>query len=140
MDPIRQLQRPRQGRVLGGVSVGLANHTGASVALVRLGFVASALFAGFGVLLYLAAWALIPEEGAECSAAEQWLQNLTTPGRRIGAFLIGIAALIVLAGATPVTILAAATLLAGAALLSRDAAPNPNTTAVAPTGADEETE
>jgi phage shock protein PspC (stress-responsive transcriptional regulator) len=139
-NPVRRLHRPHRGRVLGGVAAGLADHTGASVALIRLGFVVSTLFAGFGVLLYLAAWALIPEQGAEQSAAERWLQNLTTPGRRLGAFLIGIAALIVLAGAAPVTILAAATLLAGAALLSRDNEPSRVTAAAAPAGTEEETE
>ncbi len=103
---------------MGGVAAGIAEHTGSSVGLVRLGFLITALFAGFGVLLYLAAWALVPAEGAERSAAESWLGNLTTPGKRLGAFLIGLAVLVVLAGAAPVTILVAVFLLAAAALLA----------------------
>ena len=113
-----RLRRPREGRVLGGVAAGIAEHTQSSVGLVRLGFLITALFAGFGVLLYLAAWALLPAEGAENSAAETWLGNLTTPGKRLGAFLIGLAVLVVLAGAAPVTILVAVFLLAAAALLA----------------------
>lgn len=113
-----RLERPKDNRVLGGVAAGIADQTGASVGLVRLGFLIAALFAGFGVLLYVAAWLLIPETGADQSSAERWLENLTTPGKRLGAFLIGIAALVILAGAAPVTIFAAATLLAAAALLS----------------------
>ncbi|MEA2003057.1 MAG: hypothetical protein U9N84_14370, partial [Actinomycetota bacterium] len=50
------------------------------------------------------------------------LKNLTTPGKRVGAFLIGLAALIILTGAAPVTVLAAATLLVAAALLSTKSA------------------
>jgi len=116
--PKTRLRRPREGRVLGGVAAAVAGHTGASVGLVRLGFLVAALFGGFGVVLYLAAWALLPSDDEETAPAEQWLHNLTTPGRRLGAFLIGIAGLIVLAGAAPATILAAVVLLAAAALLA----------------------
>jgi phage shock protein PspC (stress-responsive transcriptional regulator) len=121
----RRLERPDSDRVLGGVAAGVAAHTGASVGLVRLGFLIAALFGGFGVLLYLAAWVLIPPAEADSSAAERWLANLTTPGKRLGAFLIGIAALVILTGAAPLTILAAATLLAAAALLSNDTTTGP---------------
>jgi uncharacterized RDD family membrane protein YckC len=89
-----------------------------------MAFVIAALFGGFGIVLYAAAWALVPAEG-EDSAAERWLKNLTTPGKRVGAFLIGIAALIVLTGAAPVTILVAVTLLAAAALMSTNSANTP---------------
>ena len=114
----RRLTRPTEGRVLGGVAVGLANHTGASVGLVRLGFLVAALFGGLGIVLYAAAWALLPGEHDDDTAAERWLRNLTTPGKRLGAFFIGLAALIVLAGAAPATIVAAVVLLAAAALLA----------------------
>lgn len=115
-----RLRRPRQGRVLGGVAAAIAEHTGASVGLVRLGFLVTALLGGFGVVLYLAAWALMPSDDEDQAPAERWMHDLTTPGKRLGAFLIGIAGLIVLAGAAPATVLAAATLLAAAALLSND--------------------
>jgi phage shock protein PspC (stress-responsive transcriptional regulator) len=114
----QRLQRPREGRVLGGVAAGISQHTGASIAAIRLGFLVAALFGGFGILLYAAAWALLPDAEAATTPAEQWLANLTTPGKRIGAFLIGLAALIVLAGAAPLSILGAVVLLAAAALLA----------------------
>ncbi len=114
----QKLQRPAEGRVLGGVASAIANHTGASVGLVRLGFLVTALFGGFGVVLYAAAWALTPSAGEPKSPAESWLGNLTTPGKRLSAFLIGMAAVIVLAGAAPATIFAAIALLAAAALLA----------------------
>ncbi len=123
-----RLRRPRNGRVLGGVAAAVADHTGASVGLVRLGFLVPALLGGFGIVLYVAAWALLPSDDEEASPAERWLHNLTTPGKRLGAFLVGIAGLIVLAGAAPATILAAAVLLAAAALFAND---NPTPEAVA---------
>ncbi|MCP4305369.1 MAG: PspC domain-containing protein [bacterium] len=138
---IKRLQRPDEGRVLGGVAAALANHTKASAGLIRLGFLITALFGGFGVVLYAAAWALIPGQGETESAAELWLRNLTTPGKRAGAFFIGLAALVILAGAAPATVLAAIALLAAAALLSSERSPFPgSTTAVAVNPAGEETE
>ncbi|MCP3999179.1 MAG: PspC domain-containing protein [bacterium] len=113
-----RLTRPTEGRVLGGVAAAVANHTGSSVGIVRLGFLVAALFGGFGIILYLAAWALMPGEGEGESAAERWLRNLTTPGKRLGAFFVGLAGLVVLAGAAPATIFAAVALLAAAALLA----------------------
>ena len=113
-----RLERPVDGRVLGGVAVAIAQRSGASVGLVRLGFLVAALFGGLGIILYAAAWALIPGQAQSESPAEQWLSNLTTPGRRLGAFLIGIAGLIVVVAAAPATLVAAVILLAAAALLS----------------------
>lgn len=133
-----RLKRPHEGRVLGGVAAAIAEHTGASVGLVRLGFLVTALFGGFGIVLYAAAWALMPGQGEPQSAAERWLHNLTTPGKRLGAFLVGVAALIVLAGAAPATILAAVTLLAAAALLANTPSSTPTPTpAPSPAGPEE---
>ena len=138
----QRLERPTEGRVLGGVAAGISRHTGASVALIRLGFLVAALFGGFGIILYAAAWALLPGEGEQNTAAERWLKNLTTPGKRAGAFLIGLAALVVLAGAAPFTILAAVVLLAAAALLATDkkAEPAPCVPATATAPSTEEME
>lgn len=110
--------------------------------MIRLGFLVAALFGGFGIILYAAAWALIPDQDAAATPAERWLKNLTTPGKRAGAFLIGLAALVVIAGAAPFTILAAVVLLAAAALLANDKQAGPAATAapVAAAASTEETE
>ena len=54
--------RPREGRMLAGVCVGLADQFGISVTLVRLAFVLGLVFSG-GVFLivYLALWMAMPE-------------------------------------------------------------------------------
>jgi phage shock protein PspC (stress-responsive transcriptional regulator) len=55
-----QLVRVRRGRMIGGVCGGIARRFGWSPALVRLLFVVSCLLPGPQVLLYLAAWVLMP--------------------------------------------------------------------------------
>ena len=54
--------------MLAGVCAGLAEHFGVDVNLVRLGFAIVTIFsAGVGVLVYLAAWVILPEEGDDTS-------------------------------------------------------------------------
>jgi signal transduction histidine kinase/phage shock protein PspC (stress-responsive transcriptional regulator) len=54
------LVRPAEGRVVGGVAVGLAAHLGLRVRHVRVLFVVTTFFGGAGVVLYLWLWALAP--------------------------------------------------------------------------------
>jgi len=58
------LRRVRGGRLLTGVARGLAEHLGIRPILVRLGFMllATPLFEGLGMLLYVALWAVLPSE------------------------------------------------------------------------------
>ncbi|MBN2112981.1 MAG: PspC domain-containing protein [Acidimicrobiia bacterium] len=60
--PTRRLYRSRGDRMLGGVAAGLADYLQVDSALVRLAFVALVLAAGTGILLYVIAWIVIPEE------------------------------------------------------------------------------
>jgi phage shock protein PspC (stress-responsive transcriptional regulator) len=55
------LVRPQDGRMVAGVCAGLAAHFGIDVNRVRLGFAAFTIFWGVGALIYLIAWAVIPE-------------------------------------------------------------------------------
>jgi phage shock protein C len=64
----RRIYRSRTDRILGGVAGGLAKYLGVDPVLIRLAFVAL-LFAGIGVLLYIVAWIIVPEEPVE--GAEQ---------------------------------------------------------------------
>jgi phage shock protein PspC (stress-responsive transcriptional regulator) len=58
----RGLVRPRQGRVLAGVIVGLANRFGVSPNVARLIFILSMLLPGPQILAYVALWILMPSE------------------------------------------------------------------------------
>ena len=66
----RLLLRPRKGRLVAGVCVGLADYFGVDVNLVRLGFGVFTVFWGLGLLIYGLAWLVLPEEGESSSILE----------------------------------------------------------------------
>jgi len=64
------LVRSRKGRMAAGVCAGLADYFGFDVTLVRVVVaVVCVITGGAGILAYLVAWALIPEEGESTSIA-----------------------------------------------------------------------
>lgn len=63
-DPLPQpLLRAQRGRWLAGVCRGLADRWGTPVGQVRVLFAVAALFAGLGVIAYVACWLVLPAEG-----------------------------------------------------------------------------
>jgi signal transduction histidine kinase len=56
-----RLHRVREGRLLGGVCTGLGRHLGVDPLLVRVAFVVTAAAGGVGLVLYVLAWATLPE-------------------------------------------------------------------------------
>jgi phage shock protein PspC (stress-responsive transcriptional regulator) len=60
--PARRLTRSRDDRVLGGVAAGIARFFAVDPIVIRILFVVAAVFAGVGVLAYVAGWLLLPEE------------------------------------------------------------------------------
>lgn len=58
----KRLIRSRKDAVLGGVCGGLGEYFDADANLVRLLFILFAVLTGFGILVYLALWLLLPEE------------------------------------------------------------------------------
>ena len=63
--------------MVAGVASGLAQHLDLDVTAVRFGFVAASLLLLGGIggpLLYLAAWALVPEDGKESSIVSDTFQ------------------------------------------------------------------
>ena len=72
----KRLYRSRKSQVVAGVCAGLAEYFNVDANLVRLVFAVVAVFtAGVGVLLYLAAWVILPEEGEDTSIAETWVHK-----------------------------------------------------------------
>lgn len=71
----KRLYRRREGRVVAGVCVGLAAYFSVDVTLVRLAFALFTIFWGLGVLVYLIAWAVIPEEGEPVSIVEGMIKK-----------------------------------------------------------------
>jgi phage shock protein PspC (stress-responsive transcriptional regulator) len=72
----KRLYRSRKSQMLAGVCAGLAEHFSVDVNLVRLVFAIVTIFsAGLGLLIYLAAWVILPEEGEDTSIAETWMNK-----------------------------------------------------------------
>jgi phage shock protein C len=71
----KRLLRVRQGRMVAGVCAGLARYFGVDANLVRLAFGVFAIFYGLGILLYLIAWMILPEEGENGSILESLISK-----------------------------------------------------------------
>jgi phage shock protein C len=72
----KPLVRTREGRLVAGVCSGLGEHFNVDPNLIRLIFALLTVFSlGLGALVYLAGWALIPEEGEKSSIAENFIKK-----------------------------------------------------------------
>lgn len=58
----KRLVRPREGRKIAGVCLGLAEYFDLDVSLMRLVWVLAVIFGGSGLLAYIVGWIVIPEE------------------------------------------------------------------------------
>jgi phage shock protein C len=74
-DGTKRLYRLRDGRVVAGVCAGLAAYLGVDPTLVRLAFALLTIFGGAGVLLYLCAWIVMPEEGGDGTSIAETFVN-----------------------------------------------------------------
>ncbi len=73
--PHPPLVRPREGGMLTGTAAGIAAHLDMDPTLVRVLFLVLAVMGGSGIALYLAAWLLIPQEGAERPIAADLIEH-----------------------------------------------------------------
>lgn len=58
----KKLTRSKENRMLGGVCGGLGKYLGIDPTIIRLIWAVSAVFWGAGIVLYVLAWIIIPEE------------------------------------------------------------------------------
>ena len=112
--------RPREGRWLGGVCAALAQRSGLPVARLRAGFALATLLFGLGLLVYAAAWLILPGEGEHGTGT----RGIVLLAQACGA-LLGLVALGVLGGVATVfgfgwvVVALAAAILVGALLARR---------------------
>ena len=67
----RQLTRSHSNRILGGVAGGIADYTGLDSSLVRIITAFVVVFTGVGLLAYIIAWLVLPEEGKSTTGLDQ---------------------------------------------------------------------
>ena len=84
----RRVQREPQDRLLAGVASGLGRHLGVDPMVMRATFVALMLLGGFGGLLYVAFWLLVPVRDPMHDLAPG-LASATRRGLRSGGGLHG---------------------------------------------------
>ncbi|HEY7793595.1 MAG TPA: PspC domain-containing protein [Gaiellaceae bacterium] len=98
--PPRRLVRVDEGRWLGGVAAGLGRYFDVNPLVYRIAFAALALVGGTGLLLYLAAYLVIPGEHDEESIAVEALRRRRDhPWLLVGIGLIAFGALFALSEA-----------------------------------------
>lgn len=104
----RRLERSPTDRVIGGVCGGIGHYLDVDPVVVRIVAVALALLDGVGVVLYIAAWLIMPEESADVSAGTDADDERTSPvgardtaGLLVGAVLIGIGGLMLIDRVVP---------------------------------------
>ena len=98
--PVRPLVRPTDGRLLGGVAAGLGRYFDVNPLVYRIAFAALALVGGTGLLLYLAAWLVIPGEHDDESIAVEALRGRRDqPWLLVGVGLLAFGALFALSEA-----------------------------------------
>lgn len=61
--------------MIAGVASGLASYLNTDPLYVRLGFLLLAFFQGFGVLLYIVLWLLVPNEGSQTTQARDQVRE-----------------------------------------------------------------
>ncbi len=60
----KRITRSRSERILGGVAGGFAAYFGIDPLIVRVVLAVLALFNGLGIILYIALWLIVPNEGS----------------------------------------------------------------------------
>jgi phage shock protein PspC (stress-responsive transcriptional regulator) len=92
--PARRLVRTTDGRWLGGVCAGLGRYFDVNPLVYRIAFAALALAGGTGLVLYVAAWLVIPSETSDDSIAVEALRDhRDRPWLLLGVGLLGFGAL-----------------------------------------------
>jgi len=98
--PPRRLVRVSKGRWVGGVSAGLGRYFDVNPLIYRIAFAALALAGGTGILLYIAAWLVMPAEDRDESVAVETLRtHRDRPWLLLGVGLLGLASVLALSEA-----------------------------------------
>lgn len=101
----RRLTRPRDDRVIAGVCSGIGRYFGVDPVLVRVATVVFVLLAGTGLLAYLIAWIVMPEDDPSAGTPPTAPAGSVDPSRGakvFGLVLIGVGALLLLDRLFPV--------------------------------------
>jgi len=74
----KSLHRTNNGKMVAGVCSGLGEFLGVDANIVRLLLAVFTLLGGAGILVYIAGWLLIPEEGRDTSIVQDLINRQQT--------------------------------------------------------------
>lgn len=77
MSSVWSIRRSTADKLVGGVCGGVARHWNVDPVLVRVGWVLLAFSGGIGIVLYAAAWLLVPADGATTSVLDDLTKGRT---------------------------------------------------------------
>lgn len=77
MSNAKRLVRERDGKMIAGVAAGIADYFEVDVNLIRVILVVTAIMGGFGLVVYLVMWILVPEEGSDRSMVDDVVDSVT---------------------------------------------------------------
>ena len=97
----RVLRRSREDHVLGGVCGGLGRYLGLDAVLLRLAFVLLLFAGGVGILIYVLAWIVIPEEQPGDELGEAHVHTSGGAGGAFGFLLVAIGAVLLVHAVVP---------------------------------------
>jgi phage shock protein PspC (stress-responsive transcriptional regulator) len=97
---ISEVRRSSDDRIVAGVCAGVARHLNIDPIIVRIAVVALTFVGLAGLILYLAAWFLLPEDDAPKSVAADWfnLDQNEPQVRAIGLFVAAVLAVVAIVG------------------------------------------
>ncbi|TDB76548.1 PspC domain-containing protein [Micromonospora sp. KC723] len=124
------LVRPREGRYLAGVCAAVGRATNTDPVLWRVILAVLGFFGGIGILVYVAAWLIIPGEGDSASPVESMLgrgrSSMSPVTVIVLTILVAVSFGYIVTDPFRAVLLGAAILIGGALLLNRDGhAPRP---------------
>jgi phage shock protein PspC (stress-responsive transcriptional regulator) len=118
------LVRPREGRYLAGVCAAIGRATNTDPVLWRVLLAVLGFFGGVGILVYVAAWLIIPGEGDSASPVESMLgrgrSSMSPVTVIVLSILVAVSFGYIVTDAFRAVLLGAAILIGGALLLNRD--------------------
>ncbi|WP_254909806.1 PspC domain-containing protein, partial [Micromonospora sp. NBS 11-29] len=118
------LVRPREGRYLAGVCAAVGRATNTDPVLWRVLLAVLGFFGGIGILVYVAAWLVIPGEGDSASPVESMLGRGRSSMSPVTVIVLGIVVAVgfayVVTDGFRAILLGAVILICGALLLNRD--------------------
>lgn len=71
----KSLHRTNNGKMVAGVCSGLGEFLGVDANIIRLLLAVFTLLGGAGILVYIAGWLLIPEEGRDTSIVQDLISR-----------------------------------------------------------------